>query len=74
MYYQYCRLAMLIVTFQAHKILIIIFAEGIMFYLFRLAILFHLVQYLENFILCFRLYSKKINFKHIAEFMIFSMF
>lgn len=53
---------------------IIIFAEGIMFYLFRLAILFHLVQYLENFILCFRLYSKKINFKHIAEFMIFSMF
>lgn len=53
---------------------IIFFAEGIMFYMFRLAILFHLVQYLENFILCFRLYSKKINFKHIAEFMIFSMF
>lgn len=53
---------------------IIFFAEGIMFYMFRLAILFHLVQYLENFILCFRLHSKKINFKHIAEFMIFSMF
>lgn len=53
---------------------IIFFAEGIMFYMFRLAILFHLVQYLENFILCFKLYSKKINFKHIAEFMIFSMF